>query len=104
MITKSIVATMIVAAGTYGGVEAIDSIKPQTELVVAQTTIENVLRNAQYLEQLGKDKEEALSISIRETPDAEGIKVDGYTVIYEVYDTCLAGYLGEEYKKIITLC
>lgn len=95
---------MVLVSGTYGGIEALDAIKPQTELIVAQSTIDGVLRNAQYLEMFGNTRDDALSISIRETPDAEGIRLKGQTVIYEVYDTCLTGYLGEEYEKVIEVC
>jgi hypothetical protein len=104
MITKSIIASLVLVSGTYGGLEAIDAIKPQTEIVVAQSTIEGVLRNAQYLEMLGDTRDKALVVSIKETPDADGIRLDGHRVVYEVQDTCLVGYLGEEYEKIIKVC
>jgi hypothetical protein len=104
MITKAILASVILASSTYGASELFDTIKPAAEAIVATSTVEAVLRDVQYLETFGYTRDEAFARALVETPDADGIVSDGERVIYNVVDTCVVGYFGPEYKKIVEPC
>jgi len=104
MITKAILASVILASSTYGASELFDTIKPAAEAIVATSTVEAVLRDVQYLETFGYDRDEAFAQALKETPDAEGMTVEDGVVTYQVMDLCARGYFGDEYKKIVEPC
>ena len=104
MITKALLASVLLVAGSYGASELVDEIKPLAETVVVSTTLESALRNAQYLETLGLGSEEALERVVYETPDAEGLEIVDGKLRYQVLDTCAVAYFGDQYEKIVQPC
>jgi len=104
MITKAVLATIILASSTYGASELIDALKPATEAVVLETTIAAVLRDAQYLETMGMSRADAFARVVKETPNAKGISTDGISIRYQVLENCATGSFGDEYLYIIAPC
>jgi hypothetical protein len=104
MITKALLASVMLTAGAYGATELVDEIRPVAEKVAVTVTLEAVLRNAQYLEMLGMTREEAFATSVSETPDAKGLEVVDGKLRYQVLDTCGLAYFGDQYEKIVEPC
>jgi hypothetical protein len=104
MISKVVLALMLAAASAYGGAQLIEDVKPAAEVATADATIRAILSYAQLEENLGLSRPQALAQSILESPDAEGIYVQGDYVIYNVIDSCRKGTFGDYYKKVIVDC
>jgi hypothetical protein len=105
MITKITVAILVTVLGTYGGTQLLTDIQPVVENTTADATIRSVLEMALIQEGLNvATRDEALTLAIQMTPDAEGMYLENGYVVYNVLDTCLRGSFGEYDKKVIEPC
>lgn len=105
MLYKALLAIAVTTASIIGGSQLLNDLTPVAEKITVEKSIKNVMNWALVQENLdGLDRPEALRQAILRSTDAEGIVVDGETVVYELLETCMRGEFTEYDTIVITDC